>query len=192
MAASKRWPHSWPISPSLWVSTQVSPAPKISTRVVSVIAKRADSPIWSEVLSLDFALWMTWASFQKFPCVCRPVKSESGDKVFASSLLISWVADNAGLRYGHRLILLATWVCSVVSPVWLLLTPWTVARQAPLSTGSSRQEYQSGLVFPSPGDLPDPGIEPRSPARKADSLIIWATSEARSYMSWATTTDAKF
>ena len=50
-----------------------------------------------------------------------------------------------------------------------LATPWTVACQAPLSMGSSRQEYWSGLPFPSPGDLPDPGIEPRSPALKADS-----------------------
>ena len=53
-----------------------------------------------------------------------------------------------------------------------LATPWTVARQAPLSMGFSRQEYWSGLPFPSPGDLPDPGIKPRSPALPADSLPI--------------------
>ena len=51
-----------------------------------------------------------------------------------------------------------------------LLIPWTVARQAPLPMGFSRQEYWSGLPFPSPGDHPDPGIEPRSPALQADSL----------------------
>ena len=45
-----------------------------------------------------------------------------------------------------------------------LATPWTVALQAPLSMGFPRQECWSGLPFPSPGDLPDPGIEPRSPA----------------------------
>ena len=51
------------------------------------------------------------------------------------------------------------------------VTPWTVARQAPLSCLEfSRQEYWSGLPFPSPGDLPDPGIEPRFPAVQADSL----------------------
>ena len=50
------------------------------------------------------------------------------------------------------------------------MTPWTVAHQAPLSMGFSRQEYWSGLLFLSPGDLPDPGTEPRSPARQADSL----------------------
>ena len=51
-----------------------------------------------------------------------------------------------------------------------LETPWTVACQAPLSVGFSRQEYWRGLPFPSPGDLSDPGIEPRSPALQADSL----------------------
>ena len=50
-------------------------------------------------------------------------------------------------------------------------TPWTVARQASLPMGFSRQEYWSGLPFPSPGDLPDPGIEPRSPALQAYSLL---------------------
>ena len=51
-----------------------------------------------------------------------------------------------------------------------LYDPWTVAHQAPLSMGFSRQEYWSGLPFPPPWDLPDPGIEPRSPALQADSL----------------------
>ena len=50
-----------------------------------------------------------------------------------------------------------------------LVTPWTVACQAPLSVGFSIQEYWSGLPFPSPGDLPDPGIKPRSPALQAHS-----------------------
>ena len=49
-------------------------------------------------------------------------------------------------------------------------TPWTVAHQAPLSMEFSRQEYWNGLLFPTPGDLPDPGIEPASPALQADSL----------------------
>ena len=51
-----------------------------------------------------------------------------------------------------------------------LRPPRAVAYQAPLSMGSSRQEYWSGLPFPSPGDLPDPGIEPRSPTLQADAL----------------------
>ena len=57
-----------------------------------------------------------------------------------------------------------------LSRVQLFATPWTVAYQAPPSMGFSRQEYWSGLPFPSPGDLPDPGIEPRSPALEADAL----------------------
>ena len=58
-----------------------------------------------------------------------------------------------------------------LSRVWLFATRWTVARQAPLSMGFSRQEYWSGLPFPSPEDLPNPGIEPGSPALEADALI---------------------
>ena len=50
------------------------------------------------------------------------------------------------------------------------MTPWTVAHQAPPSMEFSRQEYWSGLPFPSPGDLPDPGIEPGSTALQADAL----------------------
>ena len=52
----------------------------------------------------------------------------------------------------------------------ILAVQWTVAHQAPLSMGFSRQEYGSGLPFPSPGDLLDPGIEPGSPALQADAL----------------------
>ena len=51
-----------------------------------------------------------------------------------------------------------------LSFVRLFATPWTVAHNAPLSMGFSRQEYWSGVPFPSPEDLPGPGIEPRSPA----------------------------
>ena len=57
-----------------------------------------------------------------------------------------------------------------LSHVRLFVIPWTVAYQAPLSMEFSRQEYWSGLPFPSPGDLPHPGIEPRSPALQADSV----------------------
>ena len=56
------------------------------------------------------------------------------------------------------------------SRVQLFVTPWTAAYQAPPSMGFSRQEYWSGLPFPSPGDLPDPGIESRSPTLQADAL----------------------
>ena len=61
-------------------------------------------------------------------------------------------------------------VCSL-SCVWLFVTPWTVACQAPLSMRFSRQEYWSGVPFPSLGYLPHPGIKPRSPALHTDSLL---------------------
>ena len=58
----------------------------------------------------------------------------------------------------------------LLSHVQIFATPWSVAYQAPPSMGFSREEYWSGLPFPSPGDLPDPGIEPGSPALRADAL----------------------
>ena len=64
-----------------------------------------------------------------------------------------------------------------------LVTPWTVALQAPLSMGFPRQEYWNELPLPSPGDLPDPGIEPRSPALQADSLLtelLWQEASVAS------------
>ena len=59
---------------------------------------------------------------------------------------------------------------SSLSRVRLFVTPWTVAHQAVPSMGFSRQGYLSGFPFPSPGELPNPGIEPRSPALQADAL----------------------
>ena len=58
-----------------------------------------------------------------------------------------------------------------LSHVQLFATPWTVIDQAPLSMGFARQEYWSGLLFPSAGDFPSPGTEPRSPALQMGSLL---------------------
>ena len=66
----------------------------------------------------------------------------------------------------------------VLSCVQLSETPWIVTCQAPLSMGFSRQEYWSGLPFPSPRDLPNPGIEPRSPALAGRFFTVWATKKA--------------
>ena len=73
---------------------------------------------------------------------------------------------------------------SCFSHVWLFATLWTIARQAPLSTGFSRQECWSGLPCPPSGDLPDPGIKPMSPATLAlqeDSLLL---SHQESPINW--------
>ena len=82
----------------------------------------------------------------------------------------AWQATVHGItRVGHDLVTAAAAAKSLQSCPTLVI-PWTVACQAPLSMGFSRREYWSGLPFLSPEDLPDPGIEPRSPALQADSL----------------------
>ena len=64
--------------------------------------------------------------------------------------------------------------CLVLKSCLTFVTPWTVACQTPLAMGSSRQEYWSGLPFPPPWDLPDPGIEPMSPESPAVAGGFWA------------------
>ena len=71
-------------------------------------------------------------------------------------------ALDSGFCLLYRSLLTLLFSCSVVLDS--VVTPWTVAHQVPLSMEFSRQEYSSGLQFPSPGDLPDPRIEPASPA----------------------------
>ena len=76
-------------------------------------------------------------------------------------------------EFGLYLVWLMCCACLVAQSCPTLAAPWTVALQAPLSMGFFRQENWSGLPFPSPGDLPDPGIEPTSPmspALQVDSL----------------------
>ena len=75
-----------------------------------------------------------------------------------------------GFHFCPKCILLKTVKVKLLTHVRLFATLWTVAHQAPPSMGFSRQEYWSGLPLPSPGDLLDPGIEPRSPALQADTL----------------------
>ena len=78
-----------------------------------------------------------------------------------------WTRKEQGLP---RVVVGGKWKCQSLSRVQLFATPGTVARQVPLSMGFSRQEYWSGLPYPSPGDLPNLGTEPRSPALQANSL----------------------
>ena len=79
---------------------------------------------------------------------------------------LKWLSTHA-----HVLLNQMKWSeMNSLSCIWLFATPWTVAYRAPPSMAFSRQEYWSGLPFPSPGDLPDPGIKPRSPELQADAL----------------------
>ena len=79
-------------------------------------------------------------------------------------------------------------ICAqLLSQVQLFATLWTVAHWGPLSIGFFRQEYWSGLPFPSPGDLPHPGIKsesPASPARQVDSLLLSHHGEKKSGYGW--------
>ena len=79
-----------------------------------------------------------------------------------------WLDKEDVLHIYNKILLLL--LLSRLSHVWLCATPWTAAYQAPPSVGFSRQEYWSGLPFPFPGDLPNPGIKPGSPTLQADSL----------------------
>ena len=76
-------------------------------------------------------------------------------------LLISWLQTPSAVILSE---------VKSLSHVQLFVTPWTVAYQTPPSMGFSRQEYWSGVPLPSPGDLPNPGIEPGSLAFQADAL----------------------
>ena len=79
-------------------------------------------------------------------------------------------SSRAALLSAARSCVLISLKVLVAQCVWLFATPWTVAYQVPLSMGFSRQEYWRGFPFPSPGDLPNPGIKPGFHALQADSL----------------------
>ena len=89
-----------------------------------------------------------------------------------------WLPPGRG--YGKNVCVCA----ESLSRGWLFLTPWTVASQAPLSVGFPRQEYWSGLPFPTPGGLPDSGIKPVSPGLAGGVCNYQATWEAR-WREWA-------
>jgi len=105
-------------------------------------------------------------------------KTDSGG-VSLSSLIFFLTAEplkqqfkrrNFFLCYVEKICMCIISLRYSLSHMQVFATPWTVAHQAPLSMGFSRQEYWSGLPFPSPGDLPDPGIKPWSSALQADCL----------------------
>ena len=96
---------------------------------------------------------------------CRALGAEKLSITRVVPSLVSISLPNKGLGPSGEV----RW--SEVTQSCLFVTPWTVAHQAPLSMGFSRQQYWSGLPFPPPGDLSDPGIEPRFPALQADSSL---------------------
>ena len=98
-------------------------------------------------------VWHSWATFAFIVCVCVCIC------IYISIYIYIYISAHIYLhthRHAHML-----------GHIWFFVTPWTVACKAPLSIGFSRQEFWSGLPCPPPRDLPNPGIEPGSPA---DSL----------------------
>ena len=115
-------------------------------------------------------------------CVCeglaypRQLLHEAVGEFYIKSGEPEFVVVTSCVTLGKALLNLHYSNCSLkvkvksLSCVQLFATPWTVAYQSPPSMEFSRQEYWSGLPFPSPGDLPDPGMEPGSPALQTDTL----------------------
>ena len=83
-----------------------------------------------------------------------------------------WLSVSAALQPQIQPVSALVILGLLFSCVQLFATPWTVACQAPPSVGFPRQEYQSGLLFPSPEDLPNPGMEPAYPALQVDFLPL--------------------
>ena len=106
---------------------------------------------------------------QSCPTLCDPIDgSPPGSRIpgILQARTLEWVAIAFSAKTSY-----CNTIVKSLSCVWLFATSWTVAHQASLSVGFPRQEYWSGLPFPSSGDLPDPGIEPRSPKLQADALL---------------------
>ena len=98
--------------------------------------------------------------------------------------LISACGVWCGFEFGLDVLEKSCAVLGRFNSVWLFATLWRVAHQAPLSMGFSRQEYWSGMTFPTPGDLPGPGMEPGSPASQAESLLTEPTGKPSVSDNW--------
>ena len=123
---------------------------------------------WSDLAwKHSVILAATAKSLQSRPTLCDPIDgSPPGSPVpgILQARTLEWVAISFSNAWNWKVKVKS------LSCVQLLATPWTAAYQAPLPMGFSRQEYWSGLPFPSPGDLPSPGIELWSPTSQADIL----------------------
>ena len=114
--------------------------------------------------SMDMSLSKPWETLKDreawHAAVCDITELDTAKQRTPTKLHVS---ENSHSYVGMR-------VLGRFSCVQFFVTPWTVAHQAPLSMGFSRQEHWSGLPCPSPEDLPNPGIKPESPAQQEDSL----------------------
>ena len=140
---------------------------------------------WTTVCQAPLIMGFSWQEYWSgvpFPSPGESSQPRDWTQVscVAGRFLISWTTREAQ-NNNNNLLWSRTWDifqalllflihAQMLSSVWLFVTPWTVVHQAPLSIEFSKQEYWSGLPFPSPGDFPHPGIESWSPALQKDSL----------------------
>ena len=161
MASWTQWTWVWVDSGNWWWTGKPGVLQSMGLQRVSQ-TRLSD---WTELNWMTFELPRVIISFQLFESkavwysliVWEDKIAKKGKMLFKITV---------AFQVRHRRVFVRLFICyvCVLSSVRLSVTPWSVARQAPLSIGFSRQEYWSGLPFPSPGDLPDPGIKPPSPA----------------------------
>ena len=116
--------------------------------------------VWTVAYQAPLSKQESWSGL---PC---PPPGDLLDPRIESMTLMSPALAGAFFTTSHLKVKVKSF-----SRAQLFATSWTIAYQAPQSMGFSRQEYWSGLPFPSPGDLPNPGIEPGSPALQTDALL---------------------
>ena len=151
-----------------------------------------DTWFWTNCLTTQGLKFLS-VKWKEIPTELSSMGTTSEEMATVPEAQQRWIGDRWRDRWGHKFVIKlplsfniycvkalkmslswgisnASTVKMLVAQLCLFVIPWTAARQAPLSMGFSRQEHWSELPYPPPGDLPDPGIEPRSPALQADSL----------------------
>ena len=144
--------------------------------LVTLLLEEERSPFWVVINEVSRAKHeMIWKAVMKVCCtyclhLCLPLGADMDPKMQSHRDKVHWHHFNSTNTFEYPCAHCHV-RCWVIDRTEIERAPWTAACQAPLSMGFSRQEYWTGLPFPSPGDLPDPGIKPRSPILQADSLL---------------------
>ena len=148
---------------------------KLTGRGLETLSGRPVSSKWLELRCEPRFTWL-W-TLQSWLCTILATEGWKESALDLIGLLFLANTKQSSLSYigGEALVqidLLMSCLLSCFSCVWLFVILWTVARQALLPMGFSRQKYWSGLPFPPPKDLPDPGIELATTALQEDSLLL--------------------